>query len=239
MTIGSRSAKDTLFDGFARMAAALASGRRLEIIDVLAQAPRTVEELAAAICQSVANTSHHLRRLAHDGLVRSQKDGRHVTYRLSSDQVYELWRSLQDAAAFHEDDLEARVEAYLGDQTEIEVIDRGTLQQRLQSGDEVVVLDVRPVEEYDAGHIEGAISAPPERLGELLAELPIGPDIVAYCRGQYCSYADQAVRHLRAGGRTAFRLEEGYREWASNHHYSPGEAESIPTDTAADIRRWS
>lgn len=216
MTIGSRPAKHDLFDGFARVAAALASGRRLEIIDVLAQAPRTVEEVAAAISQSVANTSHHLRRLADDGLVGSERDGRHVTYRLSSDQVYELWRSLQEVAASHHNDLAARADSYLGDQTEIEVIDRNTLRQWLEKGDPVVVLDVRPLEEYWAGHIEGAIPAPPDQLGELLAELPAGPDIVAYCRGRYCSYADEAVRRLRAHGWAAYRLEEGYREWASD-----------------------
>jgi len=214
VTIGSRVAKDTLFDGFARVAAALASGRRLEIIDLLSQAPRTVEDVASAIGQSVANTSHHLRRLADDGLVDAQRDGRHITYRLASHQVYELWRALQNVTTAHHDGLDARAEAYLGDQAEIDLIDRETLRRRLQRGEPVVVLDVRPEEEFRAGHIQGAISAPPESLGKLLPKLPAGPDIVAYCRGRYCAYADQAVRQLRAAGRTAYRLEEGYREWA-------------------------
>jgi DNA-binding transcriptional ArsR family regulator len=211
--IGSRDAKDALFDGFARIAAALASGRRLEIIDVLAQAPRTVEDVAAAIGQSVANTSHHLRRLADDGLVRAHRDGRHIVYRLASEHVYGLWLALQKVAAIHHRDLESRAAAYLGDRAEIELIDRETLRRRTERGDHVVVIDVRPEAEYVAGHIDGAIPAPPDVLGELLPLLPHDAEIVAYCRGRYCAYADQAVRQLRAAGRTAYRLDEGYREW--------------------------
>ncbi|HSL25191.1 MAG TPA: metalloregulator ArsR/SmtB family transcription factor, partial [Acidimicrobiia bacterium] len=158
--IGSRDAKDALFDGFARMAAALASGRRLEIIDVLAQAPRTVEDVAAAIGQSVANTSHHLRRLADDGLVQAHREGRHIVYRLASEHVYGLWLALQEVAAIHHRDLESRAAAYLGDRAEIELIDRETLRRRTERGDHVVVIDVRPEAEYVAGHIDGAIPAP-------------------------------------------------------------------------------
>ena len=211
--IGTRTAKDALFDTFARVAASLASGRRLEIVDVLAQAPRSVEEIASEIEQSVANTSHHLRRLADDGLIRSRRDGRHVYYELVSDDVYTLWRALQSVAGTHHDGLGRRAEAYLGDRTEIETVDHETLRRRLERGDAVVVVDVRPESEYRAGHIEGAISAPPERLGQMLPSLPGGADVVAYCRGEYCAYADQAVRLLRASGRTAYRLEAGYRDW--------------------------
>lgn len=216
-TVGTRGAKDVLFDGFARVAAALASGRRLEIIDVLGQAPRSVEDISEAIGQSVANTSHHLRRLADDGLVRSQRDGRHIVYQLASGHVYELWRALQEVAAVHHHDLDARAEAYLGDRDELGVIDRETLRQRLDRHDRLVVIDVRPEAEYAAGHIDGAVSAPPgRRLGDVLARLPQGADIVAYCRGRYCAYADQAVRRLRASGRTAYRLEDGFREWVDS-----------------------
>ena len=214
VAVETRKAKDNLFDRFAHVAASLASGRRLEIIDVLAQAPRTVENLAAVIGQSVANTSHHLRRLANDGLVESQRDGRHISYRLASDQVYELWRAVQDVTATQDDGLD-RLESYVGDRAEIDLIDQDTLWQRLQRGDDLVVIDVRPAEEYEAGHIKGAISVPPANLAELLPELPQGVDIVAYCRGHYCAYADEAVRLLVASGRTAFRLAESYREWAA------------------------
>lgn len=210
--IGTRRAKDALFDEFARVAASLASGRRLEILDVLAQAPRTVEAIADSIDQSVANTSHHLRRLADDGLVASEKNGRHVTYRLASDGVYDLWRLLQDVTTAHRRGLTESAVAYLGDRAEIDVIDWETLARRLDRGDRVVIIDVRPESEYRAGHLEGAINIPPHRLGTLTARLPAGGDVVAYCRGTYCSYADQAIRRLQAEGRRAFRLEGGYRD---------------------------
>lgn len=213
LTIGTRPAKNSLFDDFARVASALASGRRLEIVDVLAQAPRSVEEIAEAIDQSVANTSHHLRRLADDGLTRARREGRHIIYQLASDEVYVLWRTLQQIAADHHAGLDESAEAYLGDRSEIATIDHDALRRRLQLGDEVVVIDVRPELEYEAGHIDGAISTPPDRLDEILPSLPGRADVVAYCRGEYCVFADQAVRQLRANGRTAYRLDDGYREW--------------------------
>lgn len=216
LTIGSRSAKNALFDTFATVGSALSSGRRLEIIDVLAQAPRTVEEIAAALDQSVANTSHHLRRLARDGLVSFRKEGRHIVYQLGSEHVYEMWRALQEVGAAHHDELEQRAEAYVGDRTEIDTVDRATLREWLGDGGDVILIDVRPEREYSAGHIEGAISAPPDRLDEVLWSLPDTGDVVAYCRGRYCAFADQAVRRLRAGGRSAYRLEDGYREWISS-----------------------
>lgn len=214
--IGSREAKDAMFDTFARMTSALASGRRLEIIDVLSQAPRSVEAVAGAIDQSVANTSHHLRRLAEDGLIRSKRDGRHVIYELASDDVYQLWQAIQGVTAAHQDGLDRRVTDYVGDRSEIETIDHVTLSQWLESGQDFVVIDVRPKAEYAAGHIEGAISVPPDQLDRKLAELPDEGDVVAYCRGRYCAFADQAVYRLRSLGRSAYRLEDGYREWAES-----------------------
>jgi len=211
-TIGARPAKDTMFDAFARVAASLASGRRLEILDLLAQAPRTVEDVATAIGQTVANTSHHLRRLADDGLVASEKNGRHVVYHLSSARVYELWHALQDATAAHHHGLPDAADAYIGDRNEIDLIDWDTLRRRLEGGDRVVIIDVRPELEYTAGHLDGAISIPPDRLDTALDDLPTGVDVVAYCRGTYCSYADQAVRSLKAAGRAAYRLDGGYRD---------------------------
>lgn len=213
-TIGTRTTKDALFDTFARVGSALSSGRRLEIIDVLAQAPRTVEEIAHNLDQSVANTSHHLRRLAQDGLVTFRKEGRHVLYELASDEVYSLWRAIQDVGVAHHADVERRAGAYVGDRSEIDTIDRATLREWMKDRNaELIVIDVRPEPEYSAGHIEGAISAPPDRLDDVLPSLPATGDVVAYCRGRYCAYADQAVRRLRAEGRTAYRLEEGFREW--------------------------
>ncbi len=214
LTVGTRQAKDALFDDFARVASALASGRRLEIVDVLAQAPRSVEDIARAIDQTVANTSHHLRRLADDGLIRSRREGRHIIYELASDDIYRLWRTLQQVAADHHAGLDERAEEYLGDRSEIAAIYQDTLRHWLDRGREVVIIDVRPEPEYEAGHIEDAISAPPDRLGQVLPSLPDRADVVAYCRGRYCAFADQAVRQLRASGRTAYRLEAAYRERA-------------------------
>jgi DNA-binding transcriptional ArsR family regulator/rhodanese-related sulfurtransferase len=214
-TIGTRKAKDDLFESFASVAAAMASGRRLEIIDVLAQAPRTVVEVEGALDQSVANTSHHLRRLADDGLVSTERRGRHVIYRLASDQMYDLWRALQEATAAHQPDLGHRAEAYTGARDEIPVMDHDTLRRLLDRDEDLVLIDVRPEVEYAAGHIDGAVSVPPQRLDELLPQLPGEGQVVAYCRGRYCAYADQAVRRIRASGRTAYRLADGYREWLS------------------------
>ena len=211
MSIGSRAAKDALYDSFARVAASLGSGRRLEIIDVLAQAPRTVEDLSVAIGQSLANTSHHLRRMAHDGLVFSARHGRQVEYRLASRHVHDLWRSLQAVAAQHHDGLEQKAVAYLGDRSEIAVLDRQAAVERMRDPG-TIVIDVRPRVEYEAGHVAGALNIPPDQLEELLLKLPDG-EVVAYCRGRYCSYADQAVRLLVAAGRVAYRVDDGFHDW--------------------------
>ncbi len=207
-----REAKNALFDGFGRIAAALGSGRRAEIVEVLAQGERSVEQIAEQIDQSIANTSHHLRTLARAGLVTSRREGTHVHYRLASDKVVEVWLAIRELAAEQLDDLDALATDYLGDRDELEAISRDELRARL-AADEVVVVDVRPEAEYEAGHIPGAVSVPPDRLEELLETLPEDRDIVAYCRGPYCVYADDAVRHLRARGRTAARLEDGLPEW--------------------------
>ena len=207
-----REAKDALFDGFATIAGALGSGRRAEIIEVLAQGERTVEQVAEAIEQSMANTSHHLRTLARAGLVATRRQGTRVYYRPASEKVVELWLLLRDLAAEQLDDLDDLASDYLGDRDELEAISREELRARLDAG-EVVVVDVRPEVEYEAGHIPGAISVPPDQLEELLGALPQDRDIVAYCRGPYCVYADDAVRQLRARGRSAVRLRDGLPEW--------------------------
>ncbi|MFO7960489.1 MAG: metalloregulator ArsR/SmtB family transcription factor [Nitriliruptoraceae bacterium] len=206
-----RAAKDALFDGFATIARALSSGRRAEIIELLAQGERTVDEIAAELGQSLANTSHHLRTLARAGLVVSRRAGTHVHYRLASEQVLELWWVLRTVAAAQVDGLDDLAAGYLGEREQIPSISREELLARLDT-EEVVIVDVRPAAEYRAGHLPGSISIPPDRL-ELLDDLPADRDIVAYCRGPYCVYADDAVRRLRQQGRRAARLEDGLPEW--------------------------
>lgn len=208
---GSRVAKDALFDALASIARALASGRRAEIIELLAQGERTVEDVAREIDQSVANTSHHLRSLARAGLVASRREGTFVHYRLAGDDVAAAWAALRDLAAARVADLDELARRYLGDRDEIPTIDQDELRRRLHDG-EVVVIDVRPAVEYAAGHIPGAVSVPPDQLDDRLDALPEG-EVVAYCRGPYCVYADEAVRRLRARGRSARRLADGLPEW--------------------------
>ena len=212
MTGGERAAKDALFDAFASVAQALGSGRRAEIVDVLAQAERSVEEVATEIGQSVANTSHHLRLLARSGLLRSRRDGNRVLYRLASERVGELWAAVRDVAARHVAEVHVLAAEYLGDRDEVEQVSAPELAARLESGS-VVLLDVRPESEYRAGHITGALSAPITSLTPLLPKLSRRGEIVAYCRGPYCVYADDAVRLLRARGLPARRLDVGFPEW--------------------------
>lgn len=207
-----RHAKDALFDAFASVAQALGSGRRAEIVDVLAQGERSVDEVAKEIGQSLANTSHHLRLLARSGLVRSRRDGSRVVYRLASDRVAQLWEAVRDVAAYHVADVSVLAGEYLGDRGDIEQVSAQELADRLSRG-EVVVLDVRPEAEYRAGHIAGAQSAPVDDLPPLAADLAQGRDVIAYCRGPYCVYADDAVRILRARGLRARRLDVGFPEW--------------------------
>jgi rhodanese-related sulfurtransferase/DNA-binding transcriptional ArsR family regulator len=210
--MGDRAAKDALFDGFAEVAKALASGRRTEIVDLLAQGERSVEEIAAEIGQSVANTSHHLRAMARAGLLTTRRDGTRIYYRLASERVGELWTALRDVAGEHVAGLERLAGAYLGDRDGVDVIGRDELAARLRRR-EVLVLDVRPQAEYAAGHITGARSVPIAELRRHLRVLPKDADVVAYCRGPYCVYADDAVRELNRQGFRAHRLTDGYPEW--------------------------
>lgn len=207
-----RVAKDALFDGFAEVARALSSGRRAEIVDVLAQGERSVEDVAGEIDQSVANTSHHLRALARAGLLVTRREGTRIYYALASDRVGELWAAVRDVAEAHVAGLDRLAVAYLGDRDGIEVVDREGLATRLNDG-AVVVLDVRPATEFGAGHIAGARSIPIGELRKHLKALPADAQVVAYCRGPYCVYADDAVRELGRKGFKAARLEDGYPEW--------------------------
>jgi rhodanese-related sulfurtransferase len=207
-----RHAKDALFDAFAEVSKAMASGRRAEIIDVLAQGERSVEELAGEIAQSVANTSHHLQALARAGLVTTRRDGNRIFYALASERVGHLWAAMRDVAAEHVAGIERLAEAYLGDREELEAISREELAGRLRQGD-IVVLDIRPEPEYRAGHIAGARSLPYTELRRRLRGVPKDADVVAYCRGSYCVYADDAVRELHRRGYPARRLQDGFPEW--------------------------
>ncbi|MDH3678560.1 MAG: metalloregulator ArsR/SmtB family transcription factor [Acidimicrobiia bacterium] len=210
--MGDRRAKNALYDGFAQVAKALGSGRRAELVDVLAQGERHVEDLAAEIGQSVANTSHHLRALAAAGLVATRRRKTRVYYRLASDEVERLWASLRSVAVNHLDDLDALTADYVGDRRALEEISREELVRRLDNG-EIALVDVRPEAEYTAGHIPGARSVPIDRLPEAVRELPTGVEVVAYCRGPYCVLADDAVKLLRRRRRRARRLEDGFPEW--------------------------
>ncbi len=209
--VGTREAKDRLYGSFAEVGRALSSGRRLELIDVLSQGERSVEELATELSQSVANTSNHLRSLAHAGLVDTRREGNRVIYRLASDRVGELWAAVRDVAASHVAKVDRAAADYLGDRSALSVITRTELAGRL--GDpNMTLLDVRPPGEFVAGHIPGARSVPPHDLAGRL-RLPRGSEAVAYCRGPYCVYADDAVRYLRRRGVRARRLEDGFPEW--------------------------
>jgi rhodanese-related sulfurtransferase/predicted transcriptional regulator len=208
--MGSTREKDAVFEAIALMGKAFASPRRLELLDLLAQAPRTVDELARASEQSTANTSQHLQALHAAGLVKRAREGTKVRYSLAGDDTLALWLALRDASATRLAEVERAARAYVGE--DVEAIGRQELIERLGRGD-VVLVDVRPGEEFEAGHIDGARSIPLDELHERLAELPAEREIVAYCRGPFCAYAHEAVRRLRAAGRTARRLDEGWAEW--------------------------
>ena len=205
-----RPQKDALFEAIAVMGKAFASPVRLELLDLLAQAPRTVDELARASGQSTANTSQHLQALHAAGLVERNREGTSVRYALAGDDALKLWLALRETSARQLAQVERAARDYLGD--EVEAIGRDELVKRLASGD-VVLIDVRPEEEFAAGHIDGARSVPIDELERRLAELPADREVVAYCRGPFCAYAHEAVRKLRAAGHEARRLEDGWPEW--------------------------
>jgi rhodanese-related sulfurtransferase len=210
--MGDRAAKTALFDEFAQAAKALASGRRIELVDVLANGERTVEALAGEVGLSVANTSQHLQILRRAGLVSSRREGTSVHYRLAAPEVFELWRTLRSLAASRLAEVERLTAAYLGSRDELQPVTREELTRRLQD-DDLVVLDVRPATEYAAGHLPGAVSIPVGELRRRLAELPGDREIVAYCRGPYCAFAHEAVALLGQEGFSARRLEDGLPEW--------------------------
>jgi rhodanese-related sulfurtransferase/predicted transcriptional regulator len=202
--------KSALFESIAVMGKAFASPRRLELLDLLAQGPRTVDRLARASKQSIANASQHLQALHAAGLVTREREGNKVRYALAGDDVLRLWLALRDTSAKRLAEVERSAREYLGE--EVEGIDRDELIKRMRRRN-VVLLDVRPAAEFEAGHIEGARSIPLAELEQHLAELPEDREVIAYCRGPFCVMANEAVRRLRDAGRSARRLEEGWPEW--------------------------
>jgi len=207
-----RARKTALYEQFARVGKALANPTRLELLDLLAQGERSVEDLAGAAGMKVSNTSAQLRMLAAAGLVTSRRDGVKIHYRLASRQVTAFVGQAQQLAASRLADAEQAARGYLGDVAALEPVAPGELLRRMRDG-QVLVLDVRPQPEYAAGHIPGAVSIPHDQLAARLAELPAGADIIAYCRGRYCVFAPDAVRLLRARGFSARPLDGGLPDW--------------------------
>jgi rhodanese-related sulfurtransferase len=212
MSSASRQFKNAIYEQLGRVGKAVASPRRLELLDLLCQGPRTVEALANEAGQSAANTSQHLQVLRSARLVEAEKHGLFVTYRLADEKVCSLFRELRTLAELRLHEIEAVTRQFLEVRGEMEPVDRDVLAARVRSG-EVTLLDVRPPEEYVAGHIPGAVSVPLSDLAERLAEIPHDREVVAYCRGPYCVLAIQAVELLRSRGFRAIRMEEGIPDW--------------------------
>lgn len=222
----SENLKHRLYSELTRIAKALSSPSRLELIELLAQGERTVEALARAAAIPLANASHHLQVLRESRLVEARKEGLYVHYRLAGPDVFQLASMLRSVGEQRLAEVDRIVRTYLGARDELEPIGRHELLKRAEEGT-AIVLDVRPAEEYQAGHIPGALSVPLEQLEARLADLPRSKEIVAYCRGPYCVMSFEAVKLLRAHGRKARRLEEGFPEWRAN---------GLPVTTEPDVR---
>jgi rhodanese-related sulfurtransferase/DNA-binding transcriptional ArsR family regulator len=207
-----RDFKDRLYGQFARIGKALANPHRLEILELLAQSERTVDSLATETGLSLANTSQHLQALRQAALVDSRKDGLFVHYRLAGAEVFELSKVLRTVAERRLADFERLVRDHFGERDDAEAVPMAELLKRARSR-RAVILDTRPAHEYLAGHIAGAISVPVDELKRRLQQLTKGKEYVAYCRGPYCVYADRAVELLRANGRRARRMRDGFPEW--------------------------
>ncbi|MFC8245962.1 ArsR/SmtB family transcription factor [Streptomyces chartreusis] len=220
--MGDAVRKAALYDAFARTGKALSSGKRLELLDLLAQGERTVDALAKAAGLNLTTASAHLQTLRQAGLVATRRDGVRIHYRLAGADVAALYALLRQVARTHQPAVEPARAAYLG-ADDARAVDREELLARAAAG-EIVVLDVRPAEEYAAGHIPGALSIPVDQLADRIAELPARAEVVAYCRGAYCVLAHDAVRLLRERGRSAVRLTDGMLEWR---------LAELPVETAA------
>ncbi|MGH2557941.1 MAG: ArsR/SmtB family transcription factor, partial [Thermomicrobiales bacterium] len=194
-----REFKDRLYEQFALIGKAVANPHRLELLDLLAQGERHVEDLAREAALSIANASQHLQALRRAHLVEVRREGPYAFYRLADERVFQLWQALREIGEARLAEVDRIVQTYLGDRGGLEPVDAATLLRRLHDED-VVVLDVRPAEEYRAGHIPGAHSIPVAELARRLDELPPGHEVIAYCRGPYCVFSDEAVALLRAHG---------------------------------------
>lgn len=224
---GSHEAKRELFDGFASVARVLSSGRRAEIVDVLAQGERPVDEISREIDQTIANTSQHLQQLLHAGLVKTRREGTRIYYSLSGPAVSRLWAAVREVAGEHLAELDELATSYLGDRSTMTTMTRAELRERIGDGD-LIVIDVRPEPEFAAGHIAGAMSVTLKELETRLEQLPHDRLVVAYCRGPYCVFADNAVRTLNEHGIKAARLEEGYPEWKDAGYPVEASATDLP-----------
>jgi rhodanese-related sulfurtransferase len=212
MATRNRRFKTAIYEQFARIGKAISNPSRLELLDLLCQGPRTVEVLAKESNLGLPNTSQHLKTLRAARLVEAEKSGLFVTYRLADEQVCQFFRSLRNLAETRLTEVREITREFLADRQGLEPVDRDALLTRVRQG-VVTVLDVRPVEEYRAGHIQGALSIPLKELERRLSDLPRDRDVVAYCRGPYCVLAMEAVELLRARGFSAFRLVEGVQDW--------------------------
>lgn len=210
--MGDRTFKTELYGHFARIGKALASPHRLEMLELLSQGPRTVDSVAKELGLSLANASSHLQVLKEARLVESKKEGLFVHYRLADDAVSDLLQALRVVGERRIAEIDRLVKTYLTDRESFQPVSFDELLKRAKAGT-VVLLDVRPAHEFQAGHIAGAISIPYDELEERLGELPRGKEVVAYCRGPYCVFADTAVKLLRERRRKARRLVGGFPEW--------------------------
>ncbi|MFW6279944.1 MAG: ArsR/SmtB family transcription factor [Planctomycetota bacterium] len=210
-----RAFKDAVYEQFARIGKSVDSPRRIELLDLLAQTERTVEKLAELTGMSEANTSRHLRILLNARLVKKDKRGKHAWYSIADESLYGFFRALRNVAESRLAEVERLERDFFGSTVDGEAVDRETLLRRARAG-EATVLDVRPEEEYDAGHIPGAVSIPLEELEERLDDLPADSQIVAYCRGPYCVLASRAVEILESRGFRATRFKEGPPDWAAD-----------------------
>lgn len=226
MNTDHRAFKDALYDQFARIGKAVSNPHRLELLDLLAQGERRVEGLAREADLPIANASQHLQALHRARLVARRRDGTSIYYRLADERVFPLWQAMRDLGEARLAEIDALARTYRGERSQLEPMNAATLRQRMQDGD-VIVLDVRPAEEYAAGHIPGARSIPADELATRLDELTTDLTIVAYCRGPYCVFADTAVTLLREHGFHAVRLVEGLPDWR---------AAGLPVETPAAAR---
>lgn len=220
-----RTFKNALYEQFARIGHAVSTPKRIEILDLLGQSERTVADLALLTATPVKNTSAHLRALRGAGLVETRKSGPHVFYRLADVRVHDFLRQLQALAHARLADVERVTQLYLDGRDELQPVSARELEQRIRKGD-VTVIDVRPRQEYEAGHIPGAVSVPVEELKRGRSALPKSKEVVAYCRGRYCVYAVESVALLRKRGYRARRLREGFPSWR-------GEGRTVATGRAA------